>query len=198
MTDMTAIDIDDTRTQIIARIPAPDETGGLDLFVDMLWSKKSATGEYQIIEPKTEADAHALAQPVQSKSPGLFRRTLGRVKAAISKAVATVREATQWLFHDVPNPHLIQRFRNRFFGYKGKHHTAAAWYGRQRSTSAAVVITRERRMRAQQTSRTKEGVLSSYFPLPEYWVSHMVGLIETIREEHSIFHPSTGRHWECS
>jgi hypothetical protein len=61
-----------------------------------------------------------------------------------------------------------------------------------------VVITRERRMRAQQTSRTKEGVLSSYFPLPEYWVSHMASLIQVIREEHSIFHPSTGRHWECS
>jgi hypothetical protein len=185
---MTIMEIDDTEV-IQRRAILPDETGGIELFVTML-AKKDATSEHQIVK--------ASAKPVVRRSPGLLRRTLGRVKAAISKAVATVREATAWLFSEIPNPKLITRFRNRFFGYKGKHHTASAWYGRQRSTAAAVVITRERRMRAQQTSRTKEGVLSSYFPLPEYWVSHMAGLIQVIRDEHSIFHPSTGRHWECS
>lgn len=197
-------------TQVIPRVFAPDETDRLDLFVDMLWNKKDATAEHQIItssEPDDEQDSDApntggvrepIAQPVQSASPGFLRRTLTRVKASIAKAVATVREGLAWLTSDMPNPQLFTRFRNRFFGYKGTHHVRTAWYGRQRSTSAAVVITRERHIRTQQTSRTKEGVLSSYFPLPEYWVSHMATLIQTIRDEHSVFHPSAGRHWECS
>jgi len=190
---MTIMEIDDT--EVIQRHALlPDETGGMELLVTMLAKKQDATGEYAIVKawPKTPV------KPAVRRSRGLFRRTLSRVKVSIAKAVATVREATAWLFSEIPNPKLITRFRNRFFGYKGKHHTASAWYGRQRSTASAVVITRERRMRAQQTSRTKEGVLSSYFPLPEYWVSHMAGLIQVIRDEHSIFHPSTGRHWECS
>ena len=202
--------LDDTPTEIIPRVRAMDETGGIELFIDMLdlRTKRDATAEHALVaEPDDEQDSDApgaastpvpVVQPAQSHAPGLWRRTLTRVKAAISKAVATVREATAWLFSDIPNPKLVTRLRNRFFGYKGRHNVRAAWYGRQRSTSSAVVITRERHARAQQTSRTKEGVLSSYYPLPEYWVSHMADLIQTIRDEHSIFHPSTGRHWECS
>lgn len=198
-----------TITEIIPRVPAVDETGGLELFIDMLdlRNKKPATGEYQIIEPDDEQDSDApdtggvrepVLQPVQRQSESLWRRALGRVKVTIAKAVATVREALTWLCSDIPNPQLITRFRNRFFGYKGTHNVRTAWYGRQRSTASAVAITRERHMRSQQTSRTKEGVLSSYFELPEYWVSHMTSLIQVIRDEHSVFHPSAGRHWECS
>ena len=201
---MTVV-VDDTPTETILRVPAVDETGGIELFVDMLWDKKSATGEYEIIQPtnpmrKEEPEYQIAAAPVQRSAPGLIRRALGRAKAAIAKAVRTVKDAARWLFSDMPslNPRLAQRFKNKFFGYRGKHNVQRAWYGVQRSTSASVVITRERHMRAQQTSRTKEGVLSSYFPLPEYWVSHMADLIQTIRDEHSVFHPSKGRHWECS
>lgn len=190
-----------TVTEIIPRTPAVDETGGLEVFLDILDLRAKRDAAETVVftiypDPAPEPDM----QPAERHAPGLLRRALGRAKAAILAAVATVREATKWLFSEVPslNPKLVTRFKNRFLGYKGRHHTRVAWYGRQRSTSAAVVITRERRMRAQQTSRTKEGVLSSYFPLPEYWVSHMADLIQTIRDEHSVFHPSTGRHWECS
>lgn len=190
-----------TITEVIPRTPAVDETGGLEVFLDILdlRSKRDAA-ETVVFTISPDPALDAPVEPAESHAPGLLRRTLTRVKAAISKAVATVREACKWLGSGAPslNPKLITRFRNRFLGYKGKHNVKVAWYGRQRSTSAAVVVTRERRMRAQQTSRTKEGVLSSYFELPEYWTSHVAALIQVIRDEHSIFHPSTGRHWECS
>lgn len=180
-------------TEVIPRTPAVDETGGLEVFLDILDLRtKRDASQNTVVFTITPEPA---VQPAESHAPGFLRRALTRVKAAISKAVATVREARAWLFSEVPNPQLVTRFRNRFFGYKGKHNVARAWYGRQMSTASAVAVTRERHARAQQTSRTKEGVLSSYFELPEYWVSHMVTLIEVIREEHSFLRPSTGRHW---
>lgn len=202
--------VDDT--QVIPRQPATvDETGGLEVFLDILDLRSKRDAAETIVftispdpapapEPAPDAAPVPVTQPAQSHASGFLRRVYTRVKAAISAAVATVREATKWLFSDLPsfNPKLISRFRNRFFGYKGRHNVQRAWYGVQRSTAASVAITRERHARAQQTSRTKEGVLSSYFPLPEYWVSHMADLIQTIRDEHSVFHPNKGRHWECS
>lgn len=188
--------VENTEAQTTIRTPAVDETGGLDLFVQMLWNKKDATDEHPTVTiPRITTET--TVQPVESRAPGLVRRTLSRVKAAISAAVATVREATKWLFSDMPslNPKLITRFRNRFFGYKGKHNVHRAWFGVQRSTASAVAITRERHMRAQQTSNIKEGVLSSYYDLPEYWVSHMANLIQVVRDEHAFLRPSTGRHW---
>lgn len=197
----------------IQRPLAPDETGGLELFIDMLdlRTKRDATAEHRSITPKlTEPDdeqdsdapgtagtpAQPVLQPAVRKSESLLRRTLGRVKASISRAVQTVKEGLAWLASDIPNPQLLTRFRNRFFGYKGTHHVRTAWYGRQRSTSAAVVITRERHARAQQTSRTKEGVLSSYYVLPEYWVSHMTSFIEVIRGHEDMLR-GRGEHFVC-
>lgn len=189
--------VEDTEDKTTFYTPAVDETGGLALFVEMLWDKRdAATGAHPTVTIPTTT-TETTAQPAESHAPGLMRRTLSRAKAAISRAVATVREATKWLFSDMPslNPKLITRFRNRFFGYRGRHNVQRAWYGVQRSTAASVAITRERHMRAQQTSNVKEGVLSSYFELPEYWTSHMANLIQVIRDEHAFLRPSTGRHW---
>jgi hypothetical protein len=182
--------VEDTDTQVMTRhVTLPDETGGLELLVTMLAKKQPATGEYPTVKPA------APLKPAVSHSPGILRRTLSRVRAAIAKAVATVREACKWLASGMPNPRLIQRCRNRFFGYKGRHHTARAWYGVQRSTASAVAITRQRRMRAQQTSRTKEGVLSSYYELPEYWVSHMTSFIEAFRDHENALRNPQKEHY---
>jgi predicted ATP-dependent protease len=190
---MTLLEVDDTEV-MTRHVLLPDETGGLELLVTMLNHKQDATSEHQIVKPRPQTTA----KPAVRRSPSRLGRALARAKASIAKAVATVREATAWLFSGVPNPQLITRYRNRFFGYKGKHHTASAWYGRQRSTAAAVVITRERRMRAQQTSRTKEGVLSSYYELPEYWVSHMASFIEAFRDHESALRSPQREHYVCS
>lgn len=181
-----------------------DETGGLELFIDMLdlRTKRDATAEHPlvVIEPDDEQDSDAPASapeparvPVQSRVLGFLRRTVAQAKGAISRAVATIREATAWLFSDLPDfKLLVRRYR------RGRHQVKRTWFGVRLSTASAVSVTRERRARAQQTSRTKEGVLSSYYEVPEYWISRMASLIETIREEHSVLKPSAGRHWQCN
>lgn len=178
--------------------PAPalavDQTGGMTVFMEILREKTSAN---RIISPPTGGTAESLPAPAQRQSEGLLRRTLGRLKGWAREAVKTVKEGLAWLASGVPNPRLIERHRNRRDGYKGRHHVQRAWYGRQLSTASAVAITRERHRRAQQTSRTKEGALSSYYELPEYWVSHLAALVQSLRDDHAVMHPGAERHWQC-
>lgn len=202
-----------TMTQVVPEL-AVDETGGMTALMDILMEKTSANA---LVDPQHPAQvAPIMWDPItaeeleaavvktrrildkaQRKSPGLFRRALTRLSTWAQKALRTARESAEWLCSDIPNPKLIQRTRNRFFGYKGRHHVARTWFGVQRSTAGSVSITRARREKLQQTSNTKEGVLSSYYAPPTYYMSHLASIIESLRDDHAYLHPGPERHWQC-
>ena len=167
---------------------APDVTGGLDELRQILKEKSSANPtvdfsvEAQVVESSTVEPATILVTGV--------RAFVSRLKAWARRAVETVRETLAWLASPFTAIAERRRARREKPDYTGRHRTATAWYGQQRSTASRVAIQR-RRMSGQQPDDSEPA-------LPEYWVSHMARFIETTRGHEDTLHPKRGYQFICS
>jgi hypothetical protein len=161
----------------------PDVTGGLDQLHAILREKTSANPT--VVEGSTVESATTPVTPPRSRALGVLRR----VQAWARRAVKTVRETLAWLHEPFAAIAARRRVRRETPDYTGRHRTESTWYGAQRSTASRVAIQR-RRMAGRQPDDSEPA-------LPEYWVSHMVRAIETIRGHEDVLHPKRGYQFTC-
>jgi hypothetical protein len=137
-------------------------------------------------DPTEVIDTTSITTSNTVKTPGLLRRIVQRVVAAIRRVVT----------HSTSTPYratvtYVRRVK-RASAYTARHRVQNRWYGRQLSTS-------ERNGSRAVTSRAaaKEEDLPR---VPIEFVGWVDNFIETLREEQSALHPtqSTGRHFICS
>jgi hypothetical protein len=141
-----------------------------------------------ILREKTSATE--IVAPVPRRTIATRLRAFVRsVKAWARRAVSAVKETLGWLAE--PFGVIAEYYRNKREpgDYTGRHRTAGAWYGSQRSTASRVAIQR-RRMAGRQPDDSEPA-------LPEYWVSHMARAIEAIRGHEDVLHPKRGYQFIC-
>ena len=162
--------------------PVPiDQTGGLDRLREILREKSSAN---QVVDDST------VEKPTLAARVTTFIRA---VKAWAKRAVQVVREALAWVAQPLGVVAEYWRNKREPGDYTGRHRTAGAWYGQQRSTSSRVAIQR-RRLAGRQPDDSEPAL-----PGPnEYWVSHVARAIEAVRGHEDALHPKRGYQFICS
>lgn len=160
-----------------------DQTGGLDPLREILDDKTSAN-DVIVVEDAT-VDIIGLS-PHWSARVGRFVRA---IKAWASRAVKVARDALAWLTEPIGAIAERARWRDEPGDYAGRHRTAQAWYGVQRSTASRVAIQR-RRQSGRQPADSEPA-------LPEHWVSYVALMIETMRGHEDALHPRSGYQFRC-
>lgn len=167
---------------LTVRQPVPvDQTGGLERLREILDDKTSAN-DVVVVDDATII-------PVTESMAARARRALRTVRAWASRAVKVARDALAWLTEPIGVIAERARWHDEPGDYAGRHRTAQAWYGVQRSTASRVAIQR-RRQSGRQPADSEPA-------LPEHWVSYVALMIETVRGHEDALHPRAGYQFRC-
>jgi hypothetical protein len=127
-----------------------------------------------------------------------------RLAAWARRSLATARAATAWIsagVDDAAAPVASWRRRAR---YRGRHHVASYWFGRERSTAEQtgyahrtyrLQVARDRTLTIEPSP---EGELPGRPTESIYWVGWIERWVEIMRCEQDALHPATRHRFICS